>query len=723
MLDPISLTAITAVLGAVGLGTANEAGKWVWESAGGFVRRIVGREVPAPVGVGEIDEVARLVYEQVRRDPRSAASWSAFASRVNTGAPDAAAGLGQPRLPASIRFFTDRKEALKSLDREASRPADGRPRLALVHGPDGMGTSTLAVHWGSKQARLFPDGQLHAELGGDTSAPRDPGAVLRTMLRQLGVREEEIPPGGRQLGEFYRRCVADRRLLVVLDHAHSGAQVRPLLTSAPGVFTIVVARHPFPGLDAVRVPVGPLTDKDAVRLLTDIAGKPAVAAARAALPSVLERCGGSPYALRAAVPRLSVPAYPTSREVPDVHGSDPVRAAAEDAYRLLDPPAARLYRLMALSAWPAFDAEAAAWTTGTAAGEAGRALEALADSMLLECDADAHDTGRYHYRPAAREHAEAAAAREDGIAACSAALARTLRGYAVLAASAAHQALPESWRVPAPAIEPGPASDSAVRRTPVYEDRGAALEALLAESGNLVQAVRCAEESGDPRTAVSVCRSLWPLQLKAGHHETLLPALRAGARLADARFPGSADAGALHAQLAHSLTELRLWDEAETESLAAARAEETAGHVRGHASAVEFLGLLRLRQWRYEEAYACFEQAGSILMTLGAADEGVADLPRAGALLERHRGRALRGLGRREEARAKLASALRYFRAGGDTYNTARTLTDLAWTWLDVEDTDAALPLIDEAITTLGGHRAEYHLSHLRDMRERCVNP
>lgn len=87
--------------------------------------------------------------------------------------------------------------------------------------------------------------------------------------------------------------------------------------------------------------------------------------------------------------------------------------------------------------------------------------------------------------------------------------------------------------------------------------RGAALDALLAEAGNLVEAVRCAEESGAPETAVRLCRSLWPLQLKAGHHEMLLPALRIGARLIDAHRPTSLDAGALHAQLAHSLTELK----------------------------------------------------------------------------------------------------------------------------------------------------------------------
>ncbi|NED89983.1 tetratricopeptide repeat protein [Streptomyces sp. SID11233] len=710
MLDPISLTAVSAVLGAVGSGMANEAGRWAWESTGGYVRRIVGREIPAPVASGELDAVALMVSERLRQDPGLASSWAAFASRVSSTRRGSAAGFtpraGQPGLPASTRFFTDRKEALKSLDREASRRADGTPRLALVHGAEGMGTSTLAVHWGVRQAGLFPDGQLYADLAGGTAAARGTGTVLRSLLRQLGVPDEDMPTAADQLSEFFRGCVADLRLLIVLDHVHSAAQIRPLLTSAPAVFMIVVARSPFPGLDAVRVPVGPLADKDAVRLLTQLLDKPAIAAARATLPSVLARCGGSPYALRAAAPRLTEPAAGT----PD--GGDPVRAAAQDTYGALDPGTARLYRLLAVREWPALDAAVAAHVAGVTPQDAERRLEELADVLLLERNTTADGRARYHYRPAVRGHAEAVAVREDGIAGCSAAMARALRWYIDLSTSAAHAALPESWRVPAP---------SGTRETPAFESRGKALDALVAESGNLIQAVHCAEESGDPASAVRLCRSLWPLQLKAGRHEMLLPALRAGARLADAHLPGSADAGALHAQLAHTLTELRLWDEAEAEAAAAARAEEAAGHKRGHASATEFLGLLRLRQWRFQEAYECFEEADAVLVTIGAGDAGTADVPRARALLERHRGRALRGLGRFEESRERLETALRHFRAHGDTYNTARTLTDLAETWLDQSDTAAARPLVEAAITTLSGQSAEYHVAYLRSMRERCT--
>ncbi|MEV0225242.1 tetratricopeptide repeat protein [Streptomyces sp. NPDC050704] len=699
MLEPMSVAAVAGVLGAVWSGMANEAGKWTWQSAGALVRRIAGREVVAPRNPEELDVVARAVYEGLRRNPQLVGVWAEFAGRVR------APGLvGRPCLPPSIRSFTDRRDAMKRLDEEARRNADGRPRVALLYGPEGMGITTLAKHWGVRAAARFPDGQIYVDLRGGTGTVLDARWVLGEVLRQLGLPGEEVPPSfvGRQ--ELFRRYAADRRLLVILDHAWSAAQVEPVIGSAPGVFTIVGARRRLTGLDALSIQVKPLTYRDSERLLAALVDRSAIAAARATMPALLARCAGSPYAIKAVVPRLSV----SAREAPTVTPeADPVRAAAEDSYRLLAPGAARLYRLAALCDLPALDAVGAAQTAAIQQTEAGRWLEELADAMLLERLGDGH----YRYREGVRAHAEAAAAREDGIVACSAAMNRTVQGYLLLALSAARAALPESWRIPEL-----PAGVVAVP----YSDRGEALDSLATEAGNLVRVAVLADEFGDGDTVVRLGRALWPLQLKAGHHDVLLPALRIAVRVADERFPRTREAGALHAQLAHTLTELRLWDEAECQALAAARDERAAGHLRGHASAVEFLGLLRLREWRCREAYDCFEESYGIYGGIGPEDEGARDLPRALALLERHRGRALRGLQRREEARERLERALVFFRETDEAYNTARILTDLAETWLDGEEFAEALPLIDEAIEALTPEKAEYHLAYLRVLRERC---
>ncbi|MFC9481942.1 MULTISPECIES: tetratricopeptide repeat protein [Streptomyces] len=165
---------------------------------------------------------------------------------------------------------------------------------------------------------------------------------------------------------------------------------------------------------------------------------------------------------------------------------------------------------------------------------------------------------------------------------------------------------------------------------------------------------------------------------------------------------------------------MQLGEEAGAEAAAAARDERAAGHTRGLASAIEFLGLLRLRQWRFADAYDCFDEAYAVLDGIGPDDEGAADVPRARALLERHRGRALRDLGRLDEAQEHVERALTAFRARGEAYNTARALTDLAEIRLAGEEPAEALSLADEAIRILSEENADQHVEYLRRLRERC---
>ncbi|MBV7243135.1 tetratricopeptide repeat protein [Streptomyces sp. MW-W600-10] len=707
------MAAIMAVLGAIGSGVASEAGKAAWDSAGVLVRRLIRWEVVAPVDLEEREALARLIYDSVRSDPEAARLWRAFVLSVQMTPPT----IGRPRLPASVHFFTDREGAMKLLDREAARKADGRPRVALVHGDDAMGTSTLAVHWGWRAERRFPDGQLYVDLRRRSAGGiHTVATALRYLLRQLGLEDEQIPPVEADRIETFRRVVADRELLLVLDHARSADQIAPLLTSAPSVLTLVVAQRPLPGLDALPVPVGPLSDRDAARLLTKIVGKQVMRSARAVLPALLQRCGGSPCALRASVPQLLAPGAHTLTGPPfspvqrsstaglAANDGNPMRTAAAEAYRLLAPEAARLYRLMALRDWPAFDAEAAAHVASFDVRTTEVLLEGLAEVLLLEHAGD----GRYRYRSAVRAHAEQVAYHQEGIAGCWAAMTRAMEYYLRLSVTAARAALPESWRVP-DAPEGGAARN--------YSGRGQALGQLAVELPNLVEAIATAEECEQWNTVLTLCRALWPLQLKAGHHDVVLPVLRIGARVADTRAPGSRAAGALHAQLSHTLRELQLHDEAGAQAAAAVRDERAAGHMLGLASAIEFLGLVRLHQWRHQHAYDCFDEARAVLSGIGSDDDGVAHVSRARALLDRHLGRALLGLVRLDEAQSHVERALEAFRAEGEAYNTARALTDLAEILLVRDERASALPLIDEAIRVLTEENADQHVDYLRRLR------
>ncbi|MZD04156.1 tetratricopeptide repeat protein, partial [Streptomyces sp. SID5785] len=288
MVEPVS--AVLGVLVAVGSGTANEAGKQLWETAGALVRRITGREVAAPATATERQDLAASIVAACADRPELLAQFLQL-TRGLPGPPDWPAGA-PPRLPSAPYVFTDRREILRGLDEESARPFRGRPRTVQLHGPEGIGTTAAVLHWGWRRADRFPDGQLYADVRGAT-----PGETAARLLRRIGTPDDRIPPAAADRVDALRGLLGERRVLVVLDHVTSTAQVRPLVVPGPGVCTVVVARERFAGLGAVHLPLGPLPPRDARRVLTGVAGKAAVAAARATLPAVLDRCAGHPYAL------------------------------------------------------------------------------------------------------------------------------------------------------------------------------------------------------------------------------------------------------------------------------------------------------------------------------------------------------------------------------------------------------------------------------------------
>jgi tetratricopeptide (TPR) repeat protein len=273
---------------------------------------------------------------------------------------------------------------------------------------------------------------------------------------------------------------------------------------------------------------------------------------------------------------------------------------------------------------------------------------------------------------------------------------------------AAHAALPQSWRT-----EPAPADGDA------YRDEAKGVAVLTAEAGNVARAVSLAEEYQHITTALRLARALWPLQLKAGYWDEVLPALRVAARCADEHQPDSRMAGALHFQLAHCLGELGRWEEADDAAHASVACERAAGHVRGEASSVELLGLLCLHRWMWEAAYERFVEAERIYRQITPGQEGADDLPRALALSQRHQGRALRGMRRLQESRRLLESVTGFFAQQGEAYNRARALTDLAETLHDVGENVEALSKIAEAERLLTPAAAP-HLRYLAGLRQRC---
>ncbi|ATL80341.1 ATP-binding protein [Streptomyces malaysiensis subsp. malaysiensis] len=706
MFEVVTVSALTAFLTAVGNGAAGEMGKQMLLSTGALVRRTLGRETPLPTTPEGWEVLAREMHPRLGRDGRRGGEWALLLRSL----PDSAVALRPgAQLPPATHDFTDRQTVLRQLRREATRAAAGRPRVALLYGPPGIGTSAVALHWGADQVARYPDGQFYVDLrDAPGESGLEPSAVLLRLLGRMGVEPELIPPTEPARVELYRRMLTGRRALVVIDHASSAAQVRGLVPATPEVFLLVVASGPAFALEAERIAVPPLSDRDAVKMLRKVAGPEKVALAKPRMPALLGDCAGNAFALKAAAMSLLAEEPPLPEDMAESSARHPVHGMVRNACRRLRPDTARLCRLTALGGWPALDARLAAETAQVGREEAAGMLVEAAEVQLVEPLGD----GRYRFRPEVRHALADTAALEHGIPECSAAISRALDGLLNRALHAAHAALPQSWRT-----EPAPAEGTA------YRDEAEGMAVLLAEAGNVVRAVSVAEEYQHIDTALRLARALWPVQLKAGRWDEVLPALRVGARCADRYRADSRMAGALHFQLGHCLGELGRAEEADREVRTAAACERAAGHVRGEASSLEMLGLLSLNGWRYEAAYERFVEAERVYRRITPGQEGAEDLPRALALAERHQGRALRGLGRLEESRVRLEAVRDFFAERGEAYNQARTLTDLAETLHDAGDDAEALTKITEAERLLNPEQATPHLTHLARLRLRCQAP
>nr|BFF23080.1 hypothetical protein GCM10025732_10450 [Glycomyces mayteni] len=317
-------------------------------------------------------------------------------------APAGAPRLVPATLPRAITRFTGRDGEIRALD-DALEAADGEAGLAVVAGMGGVGKTALAVRWAHRVAHRFPDGQLYFNLRGfdPLSDGADPAAVLAEALAALGVPAQQVPASLSERVGLYRTVLARRRVLLVLDNARDAAQVRPLLPSAPGSFTVVTSRDRLSALDAGEgadtVSLNLMSEADAWSLLVRRIGLTRALAEEAPCGASSPRAGASlgahahrrvgrppPRVLHRLARR---PARPDHERVQDPRRHRPGLRPALGVrllYQELGSRAAQAFRLFGLH--PGAEATPAAMASlmGAPAAEAEAALEELADVHLVE---------------------------------------------------------------------------------------------------------------------------------------------------------------------------------------------------------------------------------------------------------------------------------------------------------------------------------------------------
>ncbi|MFI8008214.1 hypothetical protein [Streptomyces sp. NPDC086010] len=91
------------------------------------------------------------------------------------------------------------------------------------------------------------------DLRGIDDEPPEPAESMLTVLKALGAADRDLLRAGPQgHPELYRRVLAERLLLLVLDNARDEAQVRPLLPGTGAGMTLVTSRRMLTGLESVH---------------------------------------------------------------------------------------------------------------------------------------------------------------------------------------------------------------------------------------------------------------------------------------------------------------------------------------------------------------------------------------------------------------------------------------------------------------------------------------
>jgi len=634
------------------------------------------------------------------------------------GAADSPAPSVPRQLPAAVSGFTGRATELAALTRMLNDATEspGTVVISAIGGTAGVGKTALALHWAHQVAPRFAGGQLYVNLRGfdPSGVPMAAAEAVRGFLDALGVPPDRIPAQAEARAGLYRSLLADRAMLIVLDNARDEQQVRPLLPASPASLVIVTSRNQLGGLaaaDRARLLTLDVLSRDgAVAMLAARIGKSRAGAEPTALGEIAALCGRLPLALAVAAARAEArPDFPlaaVAAELQDrvlrldaLDAGDPgssVRAVFSWSYRQLSDAAARMFRQLGLHPGPDISPAAAASLGAVDEPEARRLLAELTRAHL----AAEHVPGRYALHDLLRAYAADQARSTDSQPQRAAAAGRVLDHYLHTACGAAPMVLPSHGSIPLAPPSPGTEPER-------FTGREQALAWFEAEYHVLLAVMTLGVDSGLDIPAWQISVVMHPMLAAQGHDAEWTTAIKRMHMAAAVRH----DAALVASGARDTAGTLGDYDWVPDYYASMASLYQRLGNRRGQALCLSGLAALAEYQRHYPEALGHAERAASLFRDIGDKI-GEADLLNAAgwqhAMLEDYpqarrlcrralalndaadygsphlEGNICNSLGYTEyhagdlgEAAACYERALRIFRAVGDRWGEADTLTNL----------------------------------------------
>ena len=623
--------------------------------------------------------------------------------------------------PSAPRRFVNRGEELARLNDLLDESRSSKYRcVAVLVGMSGVGKSALAAHWSNSVRDQFSDGGLYVDFAPRGRDPQpDIGDILASMLRDLGVSDEAMPPTLASQRAAYERLTASKQLLIVAENATEAAQVKQTLPRGGGS-VVVVTTNTYMGELAIDVDVSAdmlevrsLDRSDAVAVLQEMAGPRASNDSEDDLAELGELCGGLPVALAFCGSFLRrCPGWSVRNFIDDIRSSDDtlgavagehVKGPLNAVYRAFDDDQRAFYRRLGIHPGRTVGPQTAAVVAAVSQREASRMLRELFDAQLL-IDAGA---GRYRMHDLVVKHMGSVCAAEEPPDTRLELGAGLIEWYYGAARCADRAIAPQRLRVSADEEAHSPIE------FPRLETAAAAYEWYLAERHNIVAVMHLADSLGRRDRQWQMAESLWLLFLNCRAFADWRECDELGVKAAEDCRHRDAEAR-LRSHLARVLAELGEHEEAAREMSLALGLVSTSDSDALRASIRESQGTCALLAGDNRAALEAFDSVRAQMKKL--------ERVRSVAIADLLRSRVFNAEQRFPEALEAARSCQATFEQLGDHVNAAKAALEAARASVCSRSDDDMVTEVQRTIDVLDGLGMAYHCAQAHELAARALD-